>query len=94
MSKTQYWILNIVGGGCALLLLANLVLGQLNESSGQGLNATQNELNRAQQVQNTIQNLVVRIAQAGQTEPALRDLLTRQDLKVNLNESAPAKPAP
>jgi hypothetical protein len=94
MSKTQYWILNIVGGGCALLLLANLVLGQLNESSGQGLNATQNELNRAQQVQNTIQNLVVRIAQAGQTEPVLRDLLTRQDLKVNLNESAPAKPAP
>ena len=94
MSKTQYWILNIVGGVCALLLLANLVLGQLNESSGQGLNATQNELNRAQQVQNTIQNLVVRIAQAGQTEPALRDLLTRQDLKVNLNESAPAKPAP
>jgi hypothetical protein len=94
MSKAKYWILNLVGGACALLWLASLVLGRINERNGQALTDKQTELNRAQQVQNTIQNLVVRIAQAGQTEPALRDLLTRQDLKVNLNDGAPAKPAP
>ena len=94
MSKTQYWTLNIVGGACALLMLANLVLARLNDRAAQGLNATQNDLNRAQQVQNTIQNLVVRIAQAGQTEPALRDLLVRQDLKVNLTEGTQSKATP
>ena len=48
----------------------------------------------AQQLQTTAQNLIVRIAQAAQTEPALRDLLTRQDLKVNLTGENQPKPTP
>ena len=84
MSKTQYRILNLVGGVCAVLVLVNLVFNRVNESSGQALNATQAQINRTQQVQTTAQNLVVRIAQAAPSEPALRDLMIRQDLKVNL----------
>jgi hypothetical protein len=37
---------------------------------------------------------VVRVAQAAQTEPALRDLLAKHEFKVNLNTNAPAKPSP
>ncbi len=86
MSKAQFWTLNIVGGACGLLLLLNLILTQLNEESNRTLVNTQNQLARAQQLKQTMQNLAVRIAQAGQTEPALQALLTRQDLKVTLNE--------
>jgi len=85
MSKEQFWTLNVVGGVCALLLLINLVLGRLNEQSNESLVLTQQQLNRAQQLQTTIQNLAVRVAQAGQTNPALADVLKRQDLKVTLN---------
>ncbi|MSU59963.1 MAG: hypothetical protein EXS35_17640 [Pedosphaera sp.] len=94
MSKAQYWILNCVGGLCAFLLAANLVVFHSNERSGRALNETQAHLNRAQQIRTTMENLAVRIAQAGQTEPVLRDLLTRHDLKVSLNTNnpAPAKP--
>jgi hypothetical protein len=94
MSKTQYWILNLVGGICAGLLLANLIFNRLNESASQTLNANQAQINRVQQVQTTAQNLVVRIAQAAQSEPALRELMVRQDLKVNLGGENQTKPAP
>lgn len=94
MSKTQYWTLNAVGGTCALLVLVNLVLGRMNENSGRALNEQRAQLARAQQIQTTAQNLIVRIAQAAQTEHALRELLVRQDLKVNLTGEIPAKPTP
>ena len=94
MSKTQFYVLNVVGGICAFFLLANLLLTRSNESSGQTLGAVQTQLNRAQQVQTTAQNLLGRIARASQSEPALRDLLTRQDLKVNLSGEATTKAAP
>jgi hypothetical protein len=95
MSKEQFWTLNVVGGVCALLLLINLVLGRLNEQSSQAYGFTQQQLNRAEQMQKTIQNLAVRVAQAGQTDPALRAILVRQDLKVTLTPpDEPTKPKP
>jgi hypothetical protein len=95
MSKEQFWTLNAVGGACALLLLANLILGQFNQRTNQELLLLQEQLNHAQQMQATMQNLAVRIAQAGRTDPALRALLARQDLKVTLaSPEKPAKPNP
>jgi hypothetical protein len=95
MSKQQFWTLNVVGGVCALLLLINLVLGRLNEQSNQSLVLTQQQLNRAQQMQTTIQNLAVRVAQVGQTNAALAAVLKRQDLKVTLNNpETPTQPKP
>lgn len=95
MSKQQFWVLNIVGGACALLLLLNLIVGRLNEQINRDLLTNQELLNRAQQLQTTIQNLAVRIAQAGRTDSALNALLVRQDLKVTLNEANEStKPKP
>lgn len=90
MSKEQFWTLNAVAGVCAVLLLLNLILGQLNERTNRDLILNQNRINRAQQMQQTIQNLAVRIAHSGVTNPALNDVLGRHDLKVTLN--APETP--
>jgi hypothetical protein len=90
----QFVVLNVVGGLCGLLILCDLGLGVLNTRLSRSVGTTRDQFAQAQQVQNTAQNLVVRLAQAGQTDPALRELLARHDFKVNLNTNSPAKPAP
>jgi len=94
VSRIQFVTLNVVGGACSLLIICDLILGQLNGGLNQSVSATRNQFGQAQQVQNTAQNLIVRIAQVGQSEPALRDLLARHDFKVNLNTNNPARPTP
>jgi len=95
MSKEQFWTLNVVGGICALLILGNLILGRLNEQANQTYVVKQNQLNRAQQMPTTLQNLAGRIARGGQTDPALKALLARQDIKINLTDPAgKSKPKP
>jgi hypothetical protein len=89
MSKVQFWVLNTVAGVCALLLLLNLFLTRLNERTSQDLLLTQNQLARAQQIQTAMQNLAVRVAQAGRTDRALAQLLERHDVRVNLVETNP-----
>jgi len=101
MSKAQYWMLNIVGGVCALLILTCVVLGHLGEKSSRSYAATQAQItaaeaqvNRVRQTQNTMQNLTVRVAQAAQSEPDLIELLNRHNLKVNLNVDGQVKQVP
>ena len=50
MSKEQFWTLNLVGGTCALLILASLVSGQINSRPNQSALTVQTQLNQAQQV--------------------------------------------
>jgi hypothetical protein len=87
-------VLNLVGGACGLLVVCDLVLAQLNGRLNKSVVATRDQFNQAQQIQNTAQNLVVRVAQAGQTEPALRELLAKHDFKVNLNTNSQTRPSP
>jgi len=94
MSKTQFGILNVVGGLCAVLIFCNVVLGRLNSRLNQSLMQTQAQLNNTQQLQSTLQSLAVRIAQGAQTEPVLRDLLKRYTLQVNLNVDGQIKQVP
>jgi hypothetical protein len=86
--------LNVVGVVCGLLILCDIGLGVLNNRLGQSLTATQGQFQQAQQVQNTAQNLLVRVAQASQNDAALRALLVKHDFKVNVNTNAQAKPTP
>ena len=92
MSRAQFIVLNTVGGLCGLLIVGDLVLGLLNGRLNQAVAANQNQFGQAQQVQNTAKNLVVRIAQSAETEPALRELLEKHDFHLNTNK--PAKPSP
>ena len=94
MGKIQFTVLNVVGGACGLLIACDLVLGYFNNRLNQSVAATRNQFNQAQQLQTTAQNLVGRIAQVGQTDPALRDLLARHDFQVNLNTNTQTRPTP
>jgi hypothetical protein len=94
VNRIQLVVLNVVGVACGLLIVCDLVLGYFNGRLNQSVMVTRNQFGQAQQVQNTAQNLVLRIAQAGQTDPALQDLLVRHDFKVNLNTNTPTQPTP
>ena len=87
-------VLNVVGGVCGLLIAGDLVLGLLNGRLTQKAGATRDQFSQAQRVQETAQNLVVRVARAGQSDLALRDLLAKHDFKISLSTNSQAKPAP
>ena len=94
MNKTQFGILNVSGGLCVGLIFINLVVARLNARLNESLLQTQNQLNTAQQIQTTLQEVAVRIAQGAQTDPALIDLLKRQQLQVTLNVDGKTKQVP
>jgi hypothetical protein len=37
---------------------------------------------------------VIRVAQAGRTDPVLRELLVKHDFKVTINTNSPPRPSP
>jgi hypothetical protein len=94
MNKTQFGILNASGGLCVVLIFINLVVARLNARLNESLLQTQNQLNTAQQMQSTLQEMAVRVAQGAQTDPALIDLLKRQQLQVTLNVDGKSKLVP
>jgi hypothetical protein len=94
MSRIQFIVLNTVGGICSVLIAGAIVLSQLNGHLNLSVVETRSQFGETQQVQSTVQNLVGRIAQAGQTDPALRDLLTRHGFKINLNTNSPTRTSP
>jgi hypothetical protein len=94
MTKWQFWTLNTAGALCALLIVSNLVLNQLDIRLNNLVTATQNQFTQAQRVQNTAQNLIGRIAEASQKEAALRDLLVRHNFKVAQNTNTPVSQPP
>jgi hypothetical protein len=94
MNKLQFTVLNIVGAICGLLIIGDLALGFLNSRLNGQVAGMQAQFNQAQQIQNTAQNLVTRLAQASQTEAALQELLVRHDIKPNVNTNAPTSAKP
>jgi hypothetical protein len=94
MSRAQFIVLNLVGGACGLLIVCVVVLGYFNARLNQSVLVTRNQFSQAQQVQNTAQNLVLRIAQAGQADPALRELLEKHKFQVNQNTNTQTRPSP
>jgi hypothetical protein len=94
MSRVQFMVLNLVGGVCGLLIVCDLILGYFNGRLNQSVAATRDQFAQAQQIQNTAQNLVIRVAQAGRTDPVLRELLVKHDFKVTINTNSPPRPSP
>jgi hypothetical protein len=91
MGKTQWLALNIAGGICGLLIVCTVVLGLVTGRLNAEVARKQAEFNQAQQVQSAAQTLVSRIAQASQTDPALRSLLERHDFRLNTAATSPAR---
>jgi hypothetical protein len=87
-------VLNLVGGVCGLFILCDLGLGLANGRLNRSVLATQSQFNQAQKVHTTVENLVLRLAQLGKTDPALRDLLARHDVKLTRSTNLPPKRSP
>lgn len=93
MSRAQFIALNLLGGICGLLIVAVLTLGYLNGRLNRTVAETQGKFQQAQQLNNTAQNLLTRVADSARTDAALRDLLARHKFQVNLNTNSAARPA-
>jgi hypothetical protein len=93
VSRAQFIVLNVVGGLCAVFIVCDLVLGVLNGRLNRSVAETQNRFGQAQQLHKTAENVLVRVAELGRTDPALRDLLARHKFQVNLNTNSTARPS-
>jgi hypothetical protein len=83
----------VVGGVCAVLIVTDLVLGALNGRMNRSVMETQTQFGQAQQLHNTAQNLLMRVADLGRSDPALRNLLEKHQFHVNLSTNAPVQPS-
>ena len=75
MTRLQYWILNLVGGLCAGVILLNFIVAQANARLNRDLQMAQNQVNRVQSMKETLNNLVD--ASSKSNDPAVRKLLVQ-----------------
>ena len=81
MTKTQFWLLNIVSGVLIALLFAHYFASRANSRLAAQLNKERAYIKNADQLQPVLENLVRRIAAAGQNDTKLRSLLTKYDIR-------------
>src|SRR5688572_29198447 len=84
MSRLEFWLLNGASAVLIALLLAHLFLSRANNQLGGQLNSQRGYINNARQLQPVLENLVRRIAAAGESDPKLKALLAKYDIKLNL----------
>ena len=98
MSKAQFWILNFVGGLCALLIAGTAVFSRsnarLNDTVSQAQNQFQPQINAAQQGFAPFENFAVRVAHSAQTNATLLNLMRKHGLNVALNIDGKIKQVP
>lgn len=95
MTKGQFWLLNAVSALLIVTLFLHLFLSRGNNKLGQQLNNQRAYINNARQLQPVLENLARRVAAGGETDPKLKALLTKYDIKVSLPpEPKPADPGP
>ncbi|GEM_PF-1611658 len=87
-------LLNVAGGICGLLIICSLGMAMLNGRLNQSVAATQNQFGQARQLQTTTENLVLSIAQAGKSDPVLRNLLVKHKINIGRNTNSPPQSAP
>jgi hypothetical protein len=93
MNRLQFFVLTGLSSLVVLLLIGHILLGRQTGFEQNRLAAAQQAINRGQSLQGNLQRLAGRIYNDGKTDPALRDLLVREQIKVNPGPEAPA-PAP
>lgn len=91
MSKIAVWALSVT---VSLLLMVNLLLGLSTRSSIAKIQAAQSTVANGSQMETVLRNLSIRIAVAGEKDPAFRDLLKKHELNVKLDATPEGKPNP
>jgi hypothetical protein len=88
MQKIILWALS---GAVSLLLIANLLLGLSTRKTVSQIQMVQSQVANGSQLEMVLRNLSIRIAMAGEKDPAFREILKKHELNVKLDGSAETK---
>ena len=91
MQRIVLWSLS---GLVSVLLLVNLFLGLSTRGAISKIQAAQSQVANGPQMETVLRNLSIRIAMAGEKEPAFREILKKHELNVKLDDKAEAKANP
>ena len=91
MKRIVLWSLS---GLVSVLLLVNLFLGLSTRGAISQIQAVQSQVANGPQMETVLRNLSIRIAMAGEKEPAFREILKKHELNVKLDDKAEAKANP
>ena len=88
MQRIVLWSLS---GLVSALLLINLFLGLSTRGAISQIQAVQSQVANGPQMEMVLRNLSIRIAMAGEKEPAFLQILKKYELNVKLDNKAEAK---
>jgi hypothetical protein len=88
MQRIILWSLS---GLVSALLLVNLFLGLSTRGAISQIQAVQSQVANGPQMEMVLRNLSIRIAMAGEKEPAFLQILKKYELNVKLDNKAEAK---
>jgi hypothetical protein len=91
MQRIVLWSLS---GIVSVLLLVNLFIGLSTRGAISQIQAVQSQVANGPQMETVLRNLSIRIAMAGEKEPAFREILKKHELNVKLDDKAEAKANP
>ncbi len=91
MQRLVLWSLS---GLVSVLLLVNLFLGLSTRGAISQIQAVQSQVANGPQMETVLRNLSIRIAMAGEKEPAFREILKKHELNVKLDDKAEGKANP
>ena len=91
MQRIVLWSLSAL---VSVLLLINLFLGLSTRGAISQIQAVQSQVANGPQMETVLRNLSIRIAMAGEKEPAFREILKKHELNVKLDDKAEAKSNP
>jgi hypothetical protein len=91
MQRIVLWSLSAL---VSVLLLVNLFLGLSTRGAISQIQAVQSQVANGPQMETVLRNLSIRIAMAGEKEPAFREILKKHELNVKLDDKAEAKANP
>jgi hypothetical protein len=91
MQRIVLWSLS---GLVSVLLLVNLFLGLSTRGAISQIQAVQSQVANGPQMETVLRNLSIRIAMAGEKEPAFREILKKHELNVKLDDKAEGKATP
>ncbi len=85
MTRTQFLILIVTSITLVVVTVANLLVQRSIQQANNLAMQQQAYINNTRQADSTLQQLVIRIAQASDRDPRLRDILAKRGLKATLN---------
>lgn len=86
MKKSCFLTLSITAGLLCLILLASLFIQYSSMQLNKSIVQNETYLNQAGQKDAILKRLALRMAQDGQKDPDIRDIMVKNEIKVILNE--------